>query len=81
MVDEASRDLGLGPVEPVDPARAGAADVSFAEGHVDKAIDAMGLKGDGGHTVKETADLSTLPVQAKRTAVLLARLIRSVRAR
>ena len=81
MVDAASRDLGQGPVEPVDPARAGAADVSFAEGHVEMAIDAMGLKGDGGHTVRETADLGTLAVQAKRTAVVLARLIRSARAR
>lgn len=81
MVDGASRDLGLGPVEPVDPARAGAADVSFAEGHVEMAIDAMGLKGEGGHTVRETADLTTLGGQAKRTAVVLARLIRSARAR
>jgi glutamate carboxypeptidase len=39
-------------------------------------IDAMGLKGSGGHTVQETARLRTLAWQAKRTAVLLHRLSR-----
>jgi glutamate carboxypeptidase len=72
--DLASRDLGLGPLEPVDPARAGAADVSFLAGHVPMVIDGMGLKGSGGHTVLETARLTTLPWQAKRVAVLLSRL-------
>lgn len=74
MVDAASRDLGLGPLEAVNPARAGAADVSFLDGLVPMIIDAMGLKGSGGHTVQETARLDTLPWQAKRVAVLLARL-------
>lgn len=74
MVDRASRDLGLGPLEAVDPARAGAADVSFLHGRVPRIIDAMGLKGSGGHTVNEKARLQSLGWQAKRTAVLLARL-------
>ena len=74
MLDKASRDLGLNPVTAVDPDRAGAADVSFIAGHVPMIIDAMGLKGDGGHTVHETADLGVLAIQAKRAAVLLARL-------
>lgn len=76
MLDKASRDLGLNPVTAVDPDRAGAADVSFVAGHVPMIIDALGLKGDGGHTVNETADLSNLAVQAKRAAVLLHRLAR-----
>jgi glutamate carboxypeptidase len=58
----------------VDPARAGAADVSFTAGLVEMAMDGVGLMGDGGHTVDETADLRTFPVQAKRMAVLLWRL-------
>jgi glutamate carboxypeptidase len=74
MLDRASRDLGLGPVDPVDPARAGAADISFTAGLVDGALDGLGLMGDGGHTVDEFADLRTLPSQAKRVAVLLRRL-------
>jgi glutamate carboxypeptidase len=72
--DEASRDLGFGPVTAVDPARAGAADVSFTSGRVTMAMDGVGLMGEGGHTEDETADLRTLPMQAKRMAVLLWRL-------
>ncbi len=75
MIDRASRDLGVGPVTAVDPARAGAADVSFAADYVDMAVDGMGLLGRGGHTVEETADLRTLPIQAKRVAVALARMV------
>lgn len=74
MFDQASRDLGLPPVTPVDPDRAGAADVSFVAAHVPKIMDAAGLKGTGGHTVEETADLRNLAVQAKRAAVVLSRI-------
>jgi glutamate carboxypeptidase len=81
MLDRASRDLGLGPLEPVDPSRAGAADVSFLDGLVPMVVDALGLKGLGGHTVQETARLQTLAWQAKRVAVTLSRLEREVRAR
>ncbi len=72
--DAASRDLGFGPVSATDPARAGAADISFTAGRTAAALDALGLKGSGGHSVHETADLRTLPVQAERTALLLARM-------
>ena len=81
LADQASRDLGLGPLEPVDPARAGAADVSVIGDLVPQIIDAMGLKGSGGHTVQETARLRTLGWQAQRTAVLLHRLSRIPTAR
>lgn len=74
VLDQASRDLGHGPVQAVDPLRAGAADVSFASPHVDAAIDGLGLMGDGGHTVNETADLATLVSQAQRAAVFMYRL-------
>ena len=72
--DQVSRDLGFGPVAAVDPSRAGAADISFTAGRIPMALDGLGLSGDGGHTVAETADLNALPMQAKRVAVLLARL-------
>ena len=74
LLDEASRDLGLGAVSPVDPRKAGAADISFLAGRVPMALDGLGLKGSGGHTVEETADLAGLAPQAKRIAVLLARM-------
>jgi glutamate carboxypeptidase len=74
LYDQASRDLGFGEVSAVDPAAAGAADISFTAGRVAMALDGLGLMGEGGHTVNETADLATLPSQAKRAAVLMYRL-------
>lgn len=73
-LDRASRDLGFNPIVAVDPDRAGAADVSFVAGHAPMILDALGLKGSGGHTVEEQADLRGLATQAKRAALLLARL-------
>ena len=73
IYDRASRDVGAGPVAAVDPDRAGAADISFVAGLVPRVLDGIGLMGDGGHTVKETADLRTLPTQAKRAALLMYR--------
>jgi glutamate carboxypeptidase len=74
LFDQASRDIGWGPVSAADPARAGAADISFTAGLVEMALDGVGLMGSGGHTVTETADLRTLPLNAKRIALLLHRL-------
>lgn len=74
LYDQASRDLGFGPVTAVDPADAGAADISFTAGRVAMALDGIGLMGTGGHTVEETADLTTLPSQTKRAALLMYRL-------
>ena len=76
MYDRASRDSGGGPVTAVNPDRAGAADVSFVAAHVPMILDGIGLMGDGGHTAQETADLRTLPSQAKRAALLIYRLMR-----
>ena len=74
LLDRASRDLGQGPVTPVDPASAGAADISFTAGLVEMGIDGVGMMGSGGHSVHGTADLRSLALQAKRIAVLLTRL-------
>jgi glutamate carboxypeptidase len=71
---QASVDLGLGPVAPVNPRNAGAADVSFVADLVPQVLDGVGLMGRGGHTVNEVADLTTLPTQTKRAALLLYRL-------
>jgi glutamate carboxypeptidase len=72
--DRASRDVGSGPVAAVSPDRAGAADVSFISGEVKSIIDGIGLMGHDDHSPSETADLSTLPSQTKRAAILLDRL-------
>ena len=81
LYDRASRDLGAGPVEGVDPSRAGAADISFVAELVPMKIDGIGLSGRDDHTERETADLRMLPVQTKRLAVLLHRLTRDAGAR
>lgn len=72
--DRASRELGFGAVTAVSPDRAGAADVSFISGIVPNIIDGIGLMGHDDHSPNETADLTTLPSQTKRAAILLYRL-------
>jgi glutamate carboxypeptidase len=75
IYSQASQDLGSGEVLAVDPAKAGAADISFTAGRVDMALDGLGLMGSGGHTVMETADLNSLGSQSKRAAVTMYRLL------
>jgi glutamate carboxypeptidase len=77
MYDQASRDFGFGPVSAVSPDRAGAADVSFAAEYVKSILDGVGLMGHDDHTTNETADLTTLPSQTKRMAILLSRIVKS----
>jgi glutamate carboxypeptidase len=72
--DKASRDLGTGGVVAVDPAKAGAADVSFIAHLVPQIIDALGLSGHDDHSEKETADLRWLAPKTKRAALLMYRL-------
>jgi len=76
LYNRASVDVGAGEVIAVNPDLAGAADVSFIAGHAGMILDGVGLMGTGGHTVNETADLSTLPAMTRRMAVLLSRLQR-----
>ena len=76
MYDHASRDLGFGAVTAVSPDRAGAADVSFVAADVKTILDGVGLMGHDDHTANETADLTTLPSQTKRMAVLLYRIMK-----
>ncbi len=70
QLDQVSRKLGYGPVEAVDPGQRGAADVSFVAPYLD-ALDGLGVVGSGGHTVEETVDLSSLPLMAKRAAIII----------
>ncbi len=69
-----SEDLGFGPVTAVNPADAGAADISFTGEYVERGIDGLGLSGANDHSINEIGYLDALPKQSKRTAVLLYRL-------
>ncbi len=72
--DAISRALGYGSVAAVDPAKAGAADISFVASSVQAAIDGIGLAGANDHTDQETADLRMLAPLTKRAALLLYRI-------
>ena len=72
-LDTVSRDLGMGPIEAVDPGKRGAADISFAAQHT-AALGGLGVVGRGAHTPDETIDLGSIPVMAKRAALLIYRL-------
>lgn len=73
--DTVSRALGYGPVEALDPGRRGAGDISFVAQYVD-ALDGLGADGSGAHSPRERVDLTSLPMQTQRAAVLLYRLTR-----
>jgi len=74
MYSDASHDLGYNKVAAANPRNAGAADISFAANHVDMALDGLGLMGSGAHTKNETADLTSLDKNIKKTALLIYRL-------
>ena len=75
LYDQASRDLGLGAIEALDPGRRGAADVSFVAPFTD-ALAGLGVQGSGAHGPDEQVDLDSLALQAKRAALLVYRLTR-----
>ena len=71
-----SDDLGMGAVEPFDPGRRGAADISFVASRVEAGLDGLGPQGRGGHTVEETVNLRSIERAAQRAALLIYRLSR-----
>ena len=62
-------------VDPIDPSKRGAADISFVAPYVDS-LAGMGIFGSGVHSPAEAAELDTLPEQIARAAVLMYRLTR-----
>ncbi len=76
ILSEVNRDLGYGAVTALDPGRRGAADISFVAETVEAALAGLGVIGDGAHTVEETVDLTSIPIMAKRAAILIYRLTR-----
>ncbi len=72
-LDQVSRDLLMGPIEAVDPGMRGAADISFAAQYT-AALGGLGVVGRGAHTPDESVDLHSIPVMAKRAALLVRRL-------
>jgi glutamate carboxypeptidase len=73
---DVSRALGFPAVGAMDPGVRGAADISFVASIVQASMDGLGVFGSGEHTVEETIDVRSIPIQAKRAAVLIYRLTR-----
>ncbi|UVO50298.1 M20/M25/M40 family metallo-hydrolase [Sphingomonas sp. SUN019] len=76
----ANRDLGLPEMSEYDPAKRGAADSSFVAADADT-MGGMGASGGGAHAEGEWVDLTSLPRQALRSAVLISRLSKELRPR
>lgn len=70
-------ELGLPEMPAGDPANRGAGDISFVA-FLDGLV-GMGMAGEGSHAPGETADLTSLDRQAKRTALLITRLSKEPR--
>jgi glutamate carboxypeptidase len=67
-------DLGLPPMEALDPVKRGAADISFVAPDVDGGINGLGPASRGDHSPDEAVDIASMWRQAKRAAILMSRL-------
>jgi glutamate carboxypeptidase len=75
-LDQASRDLGFGPVVALDPGSRGAGDIAFIS-HLIPGLDGIGIGGGGNsHAKGEYASIDSLPMLTKRAAILIYRLTR-----
>jgi glutamate carboxypeptidase len=74
-LNRVNRDLSCPELLPLDPGRRGAADISFVAPYV-AALSGLGAQGEGAHSPDERIDLTTLPRQITRAALLLYRLSR-----
>jgi glutamate carboxypeptidase len=75
-----NRDIGLPEMIEMDPAKRGAADSSFVAADA-VTLGGMGASGGGAHAAGEWVDLTSLPRQALRSAVLISRLAKEPRGR
>ncbi len=74
-LNEVCRALGVPEMTALDPDLRGAGDSSFVAPVV-PTLAGLGVHGSGGHTPEERIDLTTLPLQTKRAALLIYRLTR-----
>jgi len=73
-----NKDLGLPVMPELDPLKRGAGDIAYVSHIVDGLI-GLGAAGEGSHAPGETIDLKSLPLQAKRAAILMYRLSKEKR--
>lgn len=75
LADQASRDLGFGPVTTSDPGSRGAGDISYVAQYLD-CLDGLGASGKGAHAAGETINTKEFPKLVTRAALLIYRLSR-----
>lgn len=73
QLNAVNRDLGFAEMGELDPLKRGAGDIAFVAADVDGLV-GMGVAGEGAHAPGESADLDSIPRQAKRAAILMSRL-------
>lgn len=75
-LDQASKDLGFGPVEALDPGDRGAGDIAYVSDII-PGLDGIGIGGgQNSHAKGESASVETLSTLTKRAAILIYRLTR-----
>lgn len=74
-LNEVNRALGMDVMEPFDPSRRGAGDLSFVAPYV-ASISGLGAFGSGGHAPGETIELKSQTPQARRVALFIYALTR-----
>ncbi len=72
-LNDVNRDLGLASMAELDPLKRGAGDIAFVAADTDGLV-GLGIAGEGSHAPGESADLASIPRQAKRAAILMTRL-------
>ncbi|MGL6267124.1 MAG: M20/M25/M40 family metallo-hydrolase [Chitinophagaceae bacterium] len=73
VIDQVSKDMGMGPSVAGDPGSRGAGDISYVAAFLD-CVDGLGAMGKGAHAPGETIDLKHFPFLIKRSALLMYRL-------
>jgi glutamate carboxypeptidase len=74
-LNKVNGELGVGVMEPYDPSRRGAGDLSFVAPYV-ASISGLGAYGSGGHAPGETIELLSQAPQARRVALFIYALTR-----
>jgi glutamate carboxypeptidase len=74
QMNAVNADLGLAPMEALDPLKRGAADISFVAPDVGGGINGLGAASRGDHSDQEAVDIASIWRQAKRAAIFMSRL-------
>jgi glutamate carboxypeptidase len=74
-----NKEMGLAFMPELDPMLRGGGDISGVADLIDGGLIGMGAAGEGSHAPGETVDLKSLPLQAKRAALMMYRLSKEKR--